>query len=247
MPSKFHVPADVSEIDHDLPIVAIDLSGAYAEPAPQKTGYLQPRWNGIKDHTGPVTQAKAAKLFNIFLSGAAEMGTEAVNLILEAPLSYAFAPGPKDFPLNAQRRPVERKTNYSGLDCINDDRPWIRNAGAATALVALLFLKAVQPRIPKSMTINLFEGLWSWIGGSSPHQGDVEGLIKGFQEERIVPAKLGEQQAFQTALQLLGDDSPTAARPPLIVFGHPDLAAAYKPTDHSAMLASQHLPPALRR
>lgn len=232
MPSKFHVPATVSKINPDLPTVAIDLSGAYADRAPQKTGYLQPQWNQIQEKAEPFTQAGAADRFSSFLSEATKLGAEAANLILEAPLSYAFAPEPEDFSLNAQRRPVERKTNYSGLDCINDDRPWIRNAGAATALVALLFLKTVRPHIPKAMTVNLFEGFWSWISTETPHQDDVEGLIKGFQEGHIVSALNQSKQKFQTALQLLGDDSEEASRPPLIVFGHKDLAAAYNPTDH---------------
>jgi hypothetical protein len=232
IPSKFHIPATVSEIDLDLPTVAIDLSGAYAEIAQKKTGYSQPQWLRIGEKTGPCSQAEAAEWFTTSLSAMAESGAKSVNLILEAPLSYAFAPNPEGIPLNAQRRPVERKTNYLNPELINDDRPWIRNAGAATALVALLFLKEIRPRIPDTMIVNLFEGFWSWIDTATPHQDDVKGLIKGFRQGHIVPALNQSTQNFQTALQLLGETSEHAVRPPFVVFGHPALAEAYKPTDH---------------
>lgn len=227
---KFYVPAESSEIQTDLATVAIDLSGAYAEPAPAKTGYFQPAWGGHEARNGPCTQAEAASWFTSFLNHVAGTGGSAVNLILEAPLSYACASRPNRFPLNAQRRSVERKTNYTNPDLITDDRPWIRNAGAATALVALLFLNAIRPHIPKGITVQLFEGLWSWIPAKTRHQDDVHGLAEGIKVGRVVAAQVGPGQISHTALDLLGDTSPTASRPPLIVFGHPDLATAYNPT-----------------
>ncbi|MFN0128095.1 MAG: hypothetical protein ACKV19_15575, partial [Verrucomicrobiales bacterium] len=162
------------------------------------------------------------------LQGMGGKKIDAVNLILEAPLSYAVA---LDASSDARLRDIENPQSYPQLALLpNQQRPWNSNAGASTALMALVFLSDLQSRTPKGITLNLFDGFWSWLPKPCKHAEVAQGLLEGLQSagNRVIRLRAGAV-AYRTALELLGIDATNGLIPPLIVFGHKDLADAYQP------------------
>jgi hypothetical protein len=223
----FSIPKNSNEIQIDLPTFAVDISGAYTSGA-QGTGFasLGP---GVEDNSADITQNEAIDRIASLLHSLKE-NTPGVNLIIEAPLSYAMATSGSS---NALLREIEKPASYPKLTlAANRVRPWNSNAGASTALMALIFLTDLQARAPKGVTINLFEGFWTWLRKPDKHARVAMDLLEGFRAggKRVVWIT-SKNVHYRTALDLLKIGSPDASIPPPVVFGHEDLANAYAPQD----------------
>jgi|GEM_PF-4396112 len=223
-----------NEVDSSIPSVAIDLSGAYSAPAPLGTGYAQTQWRHVAMMAQDVTQTQAVDLTLAYFNQVRVAGAIRVNLILEAPLCWAFSDQDAESRLNANVRSVERRSNYANDLCDSKhDRPWTVNAGASTSLMALLFLKDLAGQIPHGLTVNLFEGFWSWLNKLRRHHAVASALLEGLQAggKRIVTLPTTQAIRYQTALRFLQISTTPAThanRPPLIIFGHHNLADAYQ-------------------
>lgn len=223
----FSIPKNTNEIQIDLPTFAVDISGAYTSGA-RGTGFacLGP---GLEDSSADLTQNEAIDHIASRLHIVKE-NMPGVNLIVEAPLSYAMATSGSS---DALLREIEKPESYPKLTLpANRVRPWNSNAGASTALMALIFLTDLQARAPKGVTINLFEGFWTWLRKPNKHARVAMDLLECFRAggKRVVwmPSK---NVHYRTALDLLKVESPDANMPPPVVFGHKDLANAYAPQD----------------
>lgn len=244
MQPKFEIPATASEIAPEIPTVAIDLSSAYSLPVSRNTGYSVAPWDSLPEENKDFTQEVAATRLIDYMTKAQALGASRINLILEAPLSFRFSCSEgQRATLNAHARSVELRTNYPTLDVASHgNRPWTLNAGASTALMALFFLKEIRRRAPDGISINLFEGFWSWVAKPKDHHTVTRSLVAHLRSRKegfIVKLPTDKITSYRTALDLLDDTSPTVVTPPLIVFGHPDLARAYQPSGHSPLSASR--------
>ena len=234
----FLIP-NLARVDKSLPTAAIDLSGAYSDPAPAGTGYAQSQWQLIPSMAKDLTQSQAAKRFVDYVDAAKDAGAPSVNLILEAPLSYCFE-GRRtgSTSLNARLRAVERGKHYPQLRESNvPDRPWTVNAGASTALVAILLLRHLNISLPAGLQVNLFEGFWSWSEKPNAHHKVARALIEGFsanaadEPAHIVPLPDGADEFhYQTILDVVFPTANPTSSPPLIVYGDPVLAGLYSPS-----------------
>lgn len=74
------------------------------------------------------------------------------------------------------------------------------------------FLGNIRRRLPTGITLNLFEGFWSWIDKPKDHHIVTKHLNEG-RREFIVKLPTDEGTQYQTALNLLGDNSPIPAEP----------------------------------
>jgi len=226
-----YVP-NVDEFDGSLPAVAIDLSGAHSDVAPNGTGYAQRNRGGVAAMARDVTQTEAADWALAYFTQVRAAGETCANLILEGPLSWAFSSQGNENRLNAVVRSVERRANYADDLCESErDRPWTLNAGASTSLMGQILLKNLAGQIPQGLRVSLFEGFWSWIAKPSRHHAVASGLLAGLAQgnNRIVTLPALAQVRYETTLQFLQIPAVHAERPPLIVFGHQLLADNYHP------------------
>jgi hypothetical protein len=223
-----HVPTDPGQVNTDLPSIAIDLSGAYT-PDKRGTGFAISCRGDLPAASDDLTQTDALKVTVSHFQQLRQAGETSTNLILEAPLSWAFASS--DLFLDARLREIEKPSSYPALDLQpNQVRPWNSNAGASTSLMALLFLKALDPQIPRGLTVNLFEGFWSWKRKPKRHGEVAEDLLEGLQAggNRVVSLPKSSI-SYRTVLKLLNIRAQNQDRPPLIIFGYKELAIAYRP------------------
>jgi hypothetical protein len=231
--SKLCVPMKSPPWQDGIPVVAIDLSGAYThERTPLKTGYAQSPIRGLGADSRNVSQTEAVNRTCDYFAKAAKSHDQG-HLILEAPLSYAFK-GAHDSTerLNAVRRHPEFQGSYPTLQSeIKHDRPWIQGCGAVVSLVALLTLRHLLEGLDSKIRINLYEGFYSWFKPSASHASVAKDLLAGFEASghRVISLPQGVGFYYRTALQLLEIDCEGAGQPPLIVFGSQKLARAYKP------------------
>lgn len=219
----FHVPDIINDEITHLPTFAVDVSGAYTD-GKRGTGFAfrTPE----KSHAQDLTQTEVIEQIAGWLEKLRAEGIETVNLILEAPLSYAVAVNASS---DARLRDIEKPQSYPQLALpLNHPRPWNSNAGSSTAMMALVFLSDLRSRAPEGITVNLFEGFWSWLPKPRNHAEVAQGLLQGLQSDRVISLAVGAV-AYRTALRLLGINTPNAGTPPWIVFGHEDLANAYDP------------------
>lgn len=226
-----HVPTDPKQANPDLPTVAIDLSAAYSSEK-KGTGFATSGLNCTPSAFRNVTQTQALNQTLDFFKRVEETGIVSVNLILEAPLSWTFASTEPPNHLDARLREIEKPSSFPNLRLKPGKiRGWMVNAGASTSLVALLFLKELEPQIPKDLRVNLFEGFWSWVKKPKQHRDVAEGLLDGLKQgDRRIVSLPPSSICYRTALQFLGIPAENASVPPLVVFGHHDLAEAYVPT-----------------
>ena len=244
----FRVPTP-TEIDRCLPTAAIDLSGAFSDPAPNGTGYAHCSWMGSREVSEDVTQAQAVSRLCEYVTKVKQSNARAMNLILEAPLSYCFdgAHG-GGTSLNARLRAPELRSNYTQFESRSKtDRPWTLNAGSSTALAAILFLRQLKSALPEGIEINLFEGFWSWSKKPGKHHKVASSLVTALlrdPSERpplVVSLPAGDSQFhYQTILDVVFPQANQATSPPLIVFGDQWLAKAYSHSAASSSLITDH-------
>ena len=219
----FHVPDNMNDEITRLPTFAVDVSGAYTD-GKKGTGFAfrTPE----KSHAEDLTQTEVIKQIAGCLEELRDGGIGTVNLILEAPLSYAVAVKASS---DARLRDIEKPQSYPLLALPPDrPRPWNSNAGASTAMMALVLLADLRSRAPEGISVNLFEGFWSWLPKPRKHAEVALGLLNGMRSNHVIRLAVGAV-AYRTAVELLGINSPSAGTPPWIVFGHEDLANAYHP------------------
>lgn len=218
-----------SEFAH-LPTFAIDVSAAHSANR-KGTGFAYQQGRSTAVEKEDVTQTEALSKTIERIQKLNESSLNTANLILEAPLSGAISC--RDAFLDARLRSTDIPSNYPALNLhAGQSRPWNVNAGAATMLMALMFLRSLTERMPESFVLNLFEGFWTW-GEEKPKQHHLvaKGLIESLRAggNRII--KLPEDDfVYATALQLLGIEAENQECPPLIVFGNSALADAYQPS-----------------
>jgi hypothetical protein len=224
----FHIPKSHRETEIGLPTFAVDISGAYTCGA-QGTGFASRGFESGDCLGEDLSQSKVVDRIVTSLESLKRNKGGKVNLIVEAPLSYAVASGGSS---DALLREIEKPASYPALQLnANRVRPWNCNAGASTALMALIFLTDLRARAPQGVTINLFEGFWSWgneLGKPKKHFKVALQLLDSLQAggNRVIwlpDAKVH----YRTALDLLRIESSTTSTPPPIVFGHEKLASAY--------------------
>ena len=222
-----HVPTNTTEVDASLPGIAVDLSGAYSV-GKAATGFASSQWGTIKATEYDLTQTKAVEMTVSCLQRFQTQGAAKVNLILEAPLSWAVAS--QDASSDARLREIEKPSSYPRLHIApNKVRPWNCNAGASTALMALIFLADLFSKISSGPSINLFEGFWSWMQKPKSHSRVALDLLGGLKigGKRVV--RLPDSMvSYRTTLQLLGIPAENGHRPPLVILGHKTLADAYQ-------------------
>lgn len=224
----FHVPKSPGDAERGLPTFAVDISGAYTCGV-QGTGFASRGFGSTDCHGEDLSQSKVVDRIVTSLEALKNNKEGRVNLIIEAPLSYAVASSGSS---DALLREIEKPASYPALQLdANRVRPWNCNAGASTALMTLIFLTDLRARAPKGVTINLFEGFWSWgneLGKPKKHFKVALQLLDGLKAggNRVIWLP-DDKVNYRTALDLLRFDSSTASTPPPIVFGHEKLASAY--------------------
>lgn len=213
----------------NLPTLAIDVSAAHSVSR-KGTGFGFQQTPSTPIELEDLTQTEALSKTIEKIRELKKSSLDTANLILEAPLSGAVSSG--DAFLDAQLRPTDIPSNYPKLHLRRgQSRPWNGNAGAATMLMALMFLRSLAERMPESFTLNLFEGFWTWGAKPRKHHLVAKGLIEALRAggNRII--KLSEDSfKYTTALQLLGIAAENQNHPPLIVFGNSGLGDAYQPS-----------------
>lgn len=226
------VLTDPEETSAKIPSVAIDLSGAHS-PGVKGTGFSRSDCDGLPPTAQDLTQTEAIDETVSYLEEVHQKGERAANLILEAPLSWAFTAAEGATRNDARLREVETRASYIELKTTSQrNRPWNINAGASTSLMALLFLNELVPRIPDELTVHLFEGFWSWVKKPKRHGDVARGLLEGLAAGGSRVVRLPDSSSsigYRTALQLLDIPAEKQNQPPLIVFGHKDLANAFRP------------------